>query len=137
LDKKRINIWSYKKREKFISPSTKLYLRDVLDRINLGLSKVDILRPALYEIHKTYLGKVTIEMGIVADETNNIVKRFSSVSILLLFYTTIAGIMGMNVPVPFQNNVLYRGYAPFIIINASFVLFTIVAIIILRKIKWL
>ena len=69
--------------------------------------------------------------GVISNNLNTIMKRMTTISIVLMLPTLIASFYGMNVPIAgsgFQ-------YSFFIIVAVS-VLLSIIAFVVFRKIKW-
>jgi len=126
------------KERTFLKKYTRLYLRDVLDAVHYVSTKIEVYNEVLSSVHSTYLGKVSNESSEVANQTNIILKRLAAVSTVMVPFTVISGIMGMNVPVPYSYNISgSNNPTSFILINVTFLISGIIALIIFRRIRWI
>jgi len=127
------------KERMFLKKHTRLYLRDVLDAVHFVCTKIDVYHEVLSSVHSTYLGKISNESADVANQTNIILKRLAAVGTVMLPFTVITAIMGMNVPIPYSYNVPASGNNPaaLISVNAIFLITGIIAFLIFRRIRWL
>jgi len=127
-----------RKEKIFINKNTKLYLRDVMDAIEYVNKKISAASEMLSNLNATYLAKVSIEMAEFSNKTNDILKKFTAVGTLMLPYGLIAGLLGMNVPIPFQDNLdPVTNLTPFIIIIGSMIVFGVIILWLFRRAGWI
>jgi len=127
-----------RKEKSFINKNTKLYLRDVLDAIEYVNKKISAASEMLSNLNSSYLAKVSIEMAEFSNKTNDILKKFTAVGTLMLPYGLIAGLLGMNVAIPFQGNLTpITNLTPFIIIVGSMIVAGTFLLWLFRRAGWI
>eukprot|EP01091_Cochliopodium_minus_P012445 TRINITY_DN3767_c0_g1_i2.p1 TRINITY_DN3767_c0_g1~~TRINITY_DN3767_c0_g1_i2.p1 ORF type:complete len:440 (-),score=96.22 TRINITY_DN3767_c0_g1_i2:2-1321(-) len=84
--------------------TTKIYLRDVNDHIDFAIDSLKENEYILRQIRDSYLTALSLKLSDESTEMNNIMKRFTAVSTIMLPLTLIAGIFGMNIKVPFVGS---------------------------------
>lgn len=107
------------------------YLRDVYDHVVTMLHKVEAGSELLGSLQNTYLANVSIDVADQSKESNEIMKQLSAVATIVLPLSLVAGIMGMNVQVPWQadsENVV-ENLIPFIVICVGMVVVSAVMIV--------
>ncbi len=97
----------------------------LLDRLERGLDAVERTRDAL-------IGTYDIHMGRVAQRANEVMKTLTIVSAVLLPAIVLAGIMGMNFPLPF-----FETPANFGLVVAAMVLCAIAILAVTRWRRWI
>jgi len=84
-------------------------------------------------VYSNILGNMMSAFGsIISNNLGNVVNRLTSVTIILMVPTLIAGIYGMNIPLPFQE----RPHS-FTIIMLLTIAITLAFILVFRRKKWL
>lgn len=85
----------------------------------------------LGSLQNTYLANVSIDVAEQSKQSNEIMKNLSAVATIVLPLSLVAGIMGMNVEVPWQHDAPndLATLAPFITICGGMVVVTIAMII--------
>ncbi|KAL0089302.1 hypothetical protein F4703DRAFT_1840401 [Phycomyces blakesleeanus] len=81
-----------------------LYLGDIQDHILTMLQNVTHFDLTLGRAHRNYLGQVSIELSQAGNTTNEVINRLTFLATLVIPLNLVAGIFGMNVEVPGQNN---------------------------------
>jgi len=74
-----------------INPGTALYMQDVYDHLIRVADAIDTYRDLVS-------GSIEAYLSVVANRTNDTMKRLTSISTVLMSVTLIAGIYGMNFP---------------------------------------
>ncbi|KAJ3353614.1 CorA metal ion transporter [Allomyces javanicus] len=87
----------------FLSPETRLYLRDIQDHILTLQHSLAIARETVNAAHTGYLSQLSVDMSQVSNETNALMKRISMLGSLFLPMTFVTGLFGMNIHIPGQN----------------------------------
>jgi len=123
------------KAERF-SEHTRTFIRDVEDHINIMVAEVGIVKDLVSSVETTYLAKCSLDQADASDRVNEVMKRFSAVATVFVPLSLVAGIMGMNVQVPFQNN-YYHSYWPFISIVLGMLIVACSVLALFKKAKWL
>lgn len=86
------------------SDSITSYLRDVLDECSAMLERLTVSFEVLNHLDGIYLTRLSLDVAQSGEEVNRIMKKFSAVATICLPLSTIAGMFGMNVQIPGQNN---------------------------------
>ena len=110
---------------KAVSKEESVYFRDVYDHIYRVSEMLESFRDVLSSAMEVYL-------TVVSNRTNDVVKVLTVFSIILMTGALIAGIYGMNVPLPGQSSKL----AVYVILGLMGV-FTVGLLMFFRKRKWL
>ncbi len=76
-----------------LSPPTQTYIRDVYDHILVIFEMIDSYRDLVSDLLETY-------MSAVSQRTNEIVKVLTIISTIFVPLTFVAGVYGMNMPIP-------------------------------------
>lgn len=98
------------------TPRTLLYMRDAQDHVlSLGQS-LEHFRDTLNTAHSNYLAQISIELTDASNRMNEVVKRLTVFTVIFLPLTLLAGIMGMNVPLPLQPGVGITQLGPFALV---------------------
>jgi Mg2+ and Co2+ transporter CorA len=120
----------------FISETTKLYLRDVLDQVKQLLQKTEVSSNTLNCIPTTYLARLSVESAIQANQLAKVMKQLAAITLLMLPATLITGIFGMNVSYPGMVGD-EESYGPFFGICGGLLIMIAVFAFIMRRKKWL
>ncbi len=86
------------KSAKFIPSELQIYFDDILDAIERQWSLLDIAKELSEALHDTQESWLTYK-------TNAVVRALTVFSVTMLPLTVITGLYGMNVPIPYQNEV--------------------------------
>ena len=107
------------------------YLRDVYDHVVTCLHRVEAASELLSSLQNTYLANVSIDVAEQSKQSNEIMKNLSAVATIVLPLSLVAGIMGMNVQVPWQHDAHndLATLAPFIVICGGMVIVTILMVV--------
>lgn len=97
----------------FLRVSHVAYFRDIYDHVLVMLNKLEMSSDLLSTLESTYLAKVSIEVSVISNSMNQVMKRFSSVATVILPLTFLTGLMGMNVTIPGQTSGNDGSLAPF------------------------
>ena len=114
------------------------YLRDVYDHVVTMLHKIEAANDLLLALQNTYLANVSIDVNEQSKQSNLIMKRLSAVATIVLPLTLLAGIMGMNVTVPYQHDTDWQSLdalTPFICIISAMLGLTIIMIVYFRQVR--
>jgi Mg2+ and Co2+ transporter CorA len=80
------------------------YLRDVLDECSAMLERLLVSFAVLNHLDSVYLTRLSLEVAQSGESMNGVMKKFSAVATIFLPLSTLAGVFGMNVQVPGQND---------------------------------
>lgn len=86
------------------SDSITSYLRDVHDECSAMLERLTVSFEVLNHLDGIYLTRLSLDVAQSGEEVNRVMKKFSAVATICLPLSTIAGMFGMNVQIPGQNN---------------------------------
>ncbi|KAI9138501.1 cora-like Mg2+ transporter protein-domain-containing protein [Paraphysoderma sedebokerense] len=115
-----------------------LYLRDIEDQAYMYVQTLDHHSEILNRSHSNYLAMISIELTKESFKLNNIMKKLTAVSCIVLPMNVLTGLFGMNVPIPGQlQDTNVHDLSWFAVITAIMVLFGAVAWILGRRYKWL
>ncbi|KAJ4459018.1 putative Mg2+ transporter protein [Paratrimastix pyriformis] len=118
----------------FVTQDIRRYLRDILDHTIFMLDKIDMAREALTSSHNSYLAQLSIDLGRASNDMNCTMRELNVVATALLPLSVIAGCLGMNLPIPFQES---KSYVPFSVTTGLMFVLGVGAIIFFKKRHWL
>ncbi|KAF7726328.1 CorA metal ion transporter [Apophysomyces ossiformis] len=81
-----------------------LYLGDIQDHILTMLQNVNHYDLTLGRAHRNYLGQISIEVSQAGNTTNEVINRLTFFATIVVPLNLVAGLFGMNVHVPGQDN---------------------------------
>ncbi|ORX56434.1 cora-domain-containing protein [Hesseltinella vesiculosa] len=81
-----------------------LFLGDIQDHIQTMLQNVNHYDLVLGRAHRNYLGQISIELSQAGNSTNEVINRLTFLATLVVPLNLVAGLFGMNVHVPGQDN---------------------------------
>ncbi|ORZ14630.1 hypothetical protein BCR42DRAFT_376849 [Absidia repens] len=81
-----------------------LFLGDIQDHIHTMLQNVNHYDLVLGRAHRNYLGQISIELSQAGNNTNEVINRLTFLATLVVPLNLVAGLFGMNVQVPGQND---------------------------------
>jgi len=110
---------------KAVSKEETIYFRDVYDHIYRVSEMLESFRDVLSSSLEVYL-------TVVANRTNEVMKVLTTFSIILMTASLIAGIYGMNVPLPAQGH-----RAAFYVLMGSMAASSVMLLLFFRKRKWI
>jgi len=108
---------------KYISKNMSAYFGDLTDHM-------DRVWDALEEVKEIAEGLFSSYSAISLDRTNDVVRVLTMLATIMMPFTVIASMWGMNVPVPWQEHPL-----GFVLVSAIMVVIVILLMIILRRLK--
>jgi len=77
-------------------------LTNLLDAISSLLDKLDVVAGLMDDSENAHMSRVNLALAQAADATNQIVKRFTMIGIMMATLATFGGLMGMNYELPGQ-----------------------------------
>ncbi|MCL2474698.1 MAG: magnesium transporter CorA family protein [Chloroflexi bacterium] len=108
---------------KYISKNMSAYFGDLIDHM-------DRVWDALEEVKEIAEGLFSSYSAISLDRTNDVVRVLTMLATIMMPFTVIASMWGMNVPVPWQEHPL-----GFVWVSVIMVIIVILLMIILRRLK--
>lgn len=84
-----VSLLLMRREEGLINPATSIYLQDVYDHLIRVADSIDTYRDLVG-------GSIEAYLSVIANRTNDTMKRLTSISAVLMSVTLIAGIYGMN-----------------------------------------
>ncbi|KAI8344541.1 hypothetical protein BC941DRAFT_341661 [Chlamydoabsidia padenii] len=81
-----------------------LFLGDIQDHIHTMLQNVNHYDLVLGRAHRNYLGQISIELSQAGNSTNEVINRLTFLATLVIPLNLVAGLFGMNVHVPGQDD---------------------------------
>ncbi|KNE64160.1 hypothetical protein AMAG_09204 [Allomyces macrogynus ATCC 38327] len=91
-------------RQAFLHPATAVYLRDILDHLLTLHQSLTMAKETVTSAHASYHAQLSVAMANVANEANSLMKRVTTLGMMLAPLTVVAGAFGMNVHIPGQNS---------------------------------
>eukprot|EP01100_Stratorugosa_tubuloviscum_P009353 TRINITY_DN3917_c0_g1_i1.p1 TRINITY_DN3917_c0_g1~~TRINITY_DN3917_c0_g1_i1.p1 ORF type:complete len:101 (-),score=44.01 TRINITY_DN3917_c0_g1_i1:75-377(-) len=98
------------------------------------MQDVDTATETLNNLNATYLSRISIEVAASANRTNNVMKKLSAVATIMMPLTLVAGLFGMNVPVPGGTTTSLWWFFG---IAGTFFLIVCIAVIIFMRVRWI
>jgi Mg2+ and Co2+ transporter CorA len=130
LPKQKMTTYLASQPIKFLSHTVQLYLRDVLDHLQICLEKLEVARENLNQTHNNYLTKVQIEIAEASGRTDEFMNRITVIASLLGPLTLVSSIWGMNVKVPGQDDPSLKWFFG---INCGMLVLALILVIFLRN----
>lgn len=90
--------------------AVKVFMRDITDHLVSMLVDLEQDKETLGSIATSFISRVSIEMSLHDREQNAVMKKFSAVATIFLPLTLVAGLWGMNVPVPFMTSTTLHAF---------------------------
>ena len=87
--------------------------------------------------HSNYIGQINIEMAEFSNRMTWVINKLSAAAVLAVPLSLIAGMWGMNVPVPGQPGTSFKDYGPFFTIIGCMVFMMCCMFIVSRRFGWL
>jgi magnesium transporter len=113
------------------------YFRDIYDHVVTMCQKLEAYQGLVAILESTYLAMLEIRVGEKANKMNAVQKTMATVATITLPISAVTGLMGMQVPVPYQAGVNgFNDLTPFYVICAGLVGFSLVLTIIFVRLKW-
>ena len=72
-------------------------------------------------------------LTLESNRLNDTMKLFSAVAVIFMPLQTLAGLLGMNILVPYQN---YKGTTPFWVLVAISLCFILVCLVLFKRLNW-
>ncbi|RYP71723.1 hypothetical protein DL771_004674 [Monosporascus sp. 5C6A] len=112
-----------------------MYLGDIQDHVVTMMTNLTHFEKILSRAHANYLAQLTIDSIAQGTKTNEGLTKITFLASIIVPLNVITGLFGMNVHVPFQG--AEDSLVPFFVIFASLVTFSVVALLIARRMKYL
>jgi magnesium transporter len=120
-----------------LKPHTVTYIRDIYDHVQLMVDNLGHYHETLDRSHSNYIGQINIEMADFSNRMTWVINKLSAAAVLAVPLSLIAGMWGMNVPVPGQPGTSLKDYGPFFTIIGSMVFMMCCMFIVSRRFGWL
>ncbi|XP_063899919.1 uncharacterized protein LOC135119425 [Zophobas morio] len=114
--------------------STYVYFRDVLDLVQQLLVKVEQSRELLNSVQANYLAQLSVQLSVNSNKSNDSLNKLTVASVIFLPLNLIAGVLGMNVPIPFQRS---GSLLPFFAVVGIMVMGALVFAFVCKRFKYL
>jgi magnesium transporter len=111
-----------------------LYLGDIQDHVVTMMSNLAHFEKMLSRSHSNYLAQLSIDNITQGNNANKVLSKITLLASILVPLNLVCGLFGMNVEVPYRDN---GGLVPFFIILGSLVVFTFLALIIARRMRYI
>jgi len=86
------------------SPHAIVYLKNVFDQLLRMNQKLISASKLVAHLNSVYMSKVSVELSVASNETGHVTKLFAIVNVIFMPLNLIAGIFGMNVLIPGEND---------------------------------
>lgn len=116
---------------------TVTYIRDIYDHVQLMVDNLHHYNETLDRSHSNYIGQINIEMAEFSNRMTWVINKLSAAAVLAVPLSLIAGMWGMNVPVPGQPGTAFKDYGPFFTIIGCMVFMMCCMFIVSRRFGWL
>lgn len=126
-----------KRNEERLHGHTSIYLRDIYDHVLLMVDNLEHYNETLNRSHSNYIGQINIEMAEYSIKMTWVINKLSAAALLAVPLSLIAGIWGMNVPVPGQPGTSWKDYGPFFAIFGSMSVLMVTMFMVSRRFGWL
>ena len=100
-----------------IDEKCRLYISDTLEDLSHLMDSLDFSSEILSNCSQTYTTQLEVEMAKRSNAMNRLASQFSSIATIVLPLTLVAGMWGMNVPVPGGDS---QTLQPFFMICSGF-----------------
>jgi len=111
-----------------------LYLGDVQDHAVTMMSNLAHFEKMLSRSHSNYLAQLSIDNITQGNRANNVLGKVTLLASILVPLNLICGLFGMNVEVPFRA---VDGLGPFFVIVAFLVAFTLIFLVVARRMRYI
>jgi len=111
-----------------------LYLGDIQDHVVTMMTSLAHFEKMLSRSHSNYLAQLSIDNITQGNQANKVLSKVTLLASILVPLNLVCGMFGMNVNVPFKN---VPNLGPFFGILGGLILFTILALIIARRHRYI
>jgi len=109
-----------------------LYLGDIQDHVVTMMTNLGHFEKMMSRAHSNYLAQISIDGIAQGTATNRVLSKVTLLASIIVPLNVVTGLFGMNVHVPWMDD---NSLTAFFSILGSMLLFTIIALIIARKMK--
>lgn len=114
-----------------------LYLSDIQDHVVTMMSNLGHFEKILSRSHSNYLAQLSIDNITQGNNANRVLSKITLLASILVPLNLVCGMFGMNVPVPWGNDVEPDMLGPFFGILGVLILFVICALIGARRMRYI
>lgn len=111
-----------------------LYLGDIQDHVVTMMSNLGHFEKMLSRSHSNYLAQLSIDNITQGNNANKVLSKITLIASILVPLNLVCGLFGMNVSVPFGQD---YGLVPFFVILGSLVLFTLLSLLVARRMRYI
>lgn len=111
-----------------------LYLGDIQDHVVTMMSNLGHFEKMLSRSHSNYLAQLSIDNINQGNHSNKVLGKITLLASILVPLNLVCGLFGMNVNVPYRD---VEGLGPFFGILGILVAFTIISLIIARRLRYI
>jgi magnesium transporter len=111
-----------------------MYLGDIQDHVVTMMTNLTHFEKILSRAHGNYLAQLTIDSISQGTKTNEGLTKITFLASIIVPLNVVTGLFGMNVPVPWMDT---GSLGPFFGIFGCLVTFSIISVIIARRMKYL
>lgn len=111
-----------------------LYLGDVQDHVVTMMNNLGQFEKMLARAHSNYLAQLSMDNIVQSNHANRVLSKITLLATILVPLNLVCGLFGMNTGVPFQES---KSLAPFFTILGGLVLFTLTALVIARRMRFI
>lgn len=119
-----------------ISTQCQIYMRNLQDYIIQMTQNLDQYSETLNRSHSNYLTQISIEQTQASNSMNEVMKKLTAVTIILLPLQLVSGIWGMNIALPGQKQNDFEDCIYFYVICFLMTVITILLWIVGKRYKW-
>jgi magnesium transporter len=112
-----------------------LYLGDIQDHVVTMMSNLAHFEKMLSRSHSNYLAQLSIDNITQGNQANRVLSKITLLASILVPLNLICGLFGMNVKVPFVGSE-HDTLAPFFTILGSLFVFTCLALLLARRLRY-
>lgn len=111
-----------------------MYLGDIQDHVVTMMSNLNHYEKMLSRSHSNYLAQLQIDNILSGNRSNEVLSKITFLASILVPLNLVCGMFGMNVYVPFRD---VENLAPFFGILGFLIAFSIVALVLARRLKYI
>lgn len=111
-----------------------LYLGDIQDHVVTMMTSLAHFERMLSRSHSNYLAQLSIDNLAQGNRANKVLSQITLIASILVPLNLVCGLFGMNVEVPFKN---VNNVGPFFGILGALLLFTLVALVFARRMRYI
>ncbi|CAG8951797.1 hypothetical protein HYFRA_00005601 [Hymenoscyphus fraxineus] len=111
-----------------------LYLGDIQDHVVTMMTSLAHFEKMLSRAHSNYLAQLSIDNITQGNQANKVLSKITLLASILVPLNLVCGLFGMNVAVPWRNS---ESLAPFFGIFGFLVFFSLVSLVIARRLRFI